>query len=323
MLESTAKRPRVAHAPAGLEATELVRPKTAVDAVKALAEAAANQRSAMVLAGGTDVIVDRHLLSVERAHTVDLVVDVTGIEGFRTIAREFSVDRERLVFAGGVTYWDLRQDPLVLQKIPMLAEMSKDVGAVQIQTRGTLAGNIATASPAADGVAALMALDANVHLLSAPMAGGSAKGEERVVPLREFFTGYRKTAMCPDELIVRIDVRVPDPATASVIWRKVGTRLAQSISKVALASVLEVQDGTVRHARFGMASVAATTHPLSQVQSYLEGRAIAAVNAAEVDEALARDIRPIDDVRSTGEYRMHVARSLVRGVVRRALTQAK
>ncbi|WP_394846655.1 FAD binding domain-containing protein [Pendulispora brunnea] len=319
MLQSTAKLPRAAHAPAGLEATELIRPKTAVEAVKALAEAAANHRSTMVLAGGTDVIVDRHLLPVDRAHAVDLVVDVTRIEGFRTIEREFSVDRDRLVFAGGVTYWDLRQDPLVLQKIPMLAEMSKDVGAVQIQTRGTLAGNIATASPAADGVAALMALDANVHLLSAPKVGGSAKGEERIVPLTQFFTGYRKTVMRAEELIVRMDVRVPDPATASVIWRKVGTRQAQSISKVALASVIEVQDGTIRHARFGMASVAATTHPLSQVQAYLEGRALASVKADEVDAALARDIRPIDDVRSTGEYRMHVARS----VVRRALSQAK
>jgi len=304
ILESGATRPRAAHAPAGLDASRLIRPKTALEAVKALAEAIHAQHATMVLAGGTDLIVDRHLLPVDRAHAVDLVLDVTAIEGFRTIERDFSHEREHLVFAGGVTYWDLRQDPLVLEKIPMLADMAKDVGAVQIQTRGTLAGNIATASPAADGVAALMALDCTVHLASTE--------ETREVPLAEFFTGYRKTVMRPGELIVRMDVRIPERAPgASVVWRKVGTRQAQSISKVALASVIEAHGGIIHHARFGMASVAATTHPLHNVQSYLEGRALSSLDSAEIDAALGRDVRPIDDVRSTGEYRMHVARSLV------------
>ncbi|WP_394823264.1 FAD binding domain-containing protein [Pendulispora albinea] len=298
MLESTAKRPRAAHAPAGLEAAELVRPTTVREALSLLEKAAQAGRAVMVLAGGTDLIVDRHLLPIDRAHRVDLVVDVTRIEQFHAIAK----DGERLSFAGGVTYWDLRRERLVLEAIPMLAEMAKDVGAVQIQTRGTLAGNIASASPAADGVPALMALDANVHL-------ASTQGS-RTIPLAQFFTGYRKTVMRPDELIVRIDVRLP--GSAKVSWRKVGTRQAQSISKVALASVIDVANGTIRHARFGMASVAATTHPLDHVRTYVEGRALSAIDPAEVDLALGRDIQPIDDVRSTGEYRMHVARSLVR-----------
>jgi CO/xanthine dehydrogenase FAD-binding subunit len=185
----------------------------------------------------------------------------------------------------------------------MLAVMAKDVGAVQIQTRGTLAGNIASASPAADGVPALMALDANVTLAS---VSGT-----RTVPLDGFFTAYRKTVMRPDELILDVDFRVPH-RKALVKWRKVGTRLAQAISKVALASVIEIEGGTVKHARFGMASVAAVTHPLPSVRKYLEGRAVGAIVASELDAAVAADIKPIDDVRSTGEYRLHVAKALVR-----------
>ncbi|HWL87034.1 MAG TPA: xanthine dehydrogenase, partial [Polyangiaceae bacterium] len=131
----------------------------------------------------------------------------------------------------------------------------------------------------------------------------------------QFFTGYRKTVMRADELITRIEVRIPAPG-ARVVWRKVGTRQAQSISKVALASVVESSSGVLAHVRFGMASVAASTHPLEHARRHLEGRAVDALDFDALDQALARDIQPIDDVRSTGEYRMHVAHR----VLRRALS---
>lgn len=298
---------RAAHAPAGLEAAKLVSPKSVADACKLLADALAKKESVVVLAGGTDLIVDRHLAPIERASRVDLLVDLTRIEGFHAITHDAPAGggEARLRLAGGVTYWDLRKDPAA-RAVPVLADMAKDVGAVQIQTRGTLAGNIASASPAADGVPVLMALDGNVHLASASGA--------RTVPLEQFFTAYRKTVMRPDELIAEIDVRVPPP-TAWVRWRKVGTRLAQAISKVALASVVEVDGGVIRRARFGMASVAAFTHPLTHVRTYLEGRALASVKDDELAAALAKDVTPIDDVRSTGEYRAHVARALVRRAI--------
>ena len=296
-----AGKAQAAHAPAGLGATRLVCAKTAEEACTLLAEAAKKRQSAMLLAGGTDVIVDRHLVPIEKATNVDLVVDVNGIADFRKIARE----RDHLVLGGGVTYWDLRKNETVRSAIPMLGDMAKDVGAVQIQTRGTLAGNIATASPAADGVAALMALDTVVRL-------ESVDGTREVV-LESFFSGYRKTVMRKDEIIVGLELRIPQ-AGAWVRWRKVGTRLAQAISKVALASVVEVspKDGVIEKARFGMASVAAVTTPLAAVRTYLEGRKLADVEEKALREALARDITPIDDVRSTGEYRLHVAEALVR-----------
>ncbi len=293
-----------AHAPAGLGSTKLVSPKTVEEACLLLRSAKDANQSAVMLAGGTDWIVDRHLSPIGKAHGVDLVVDLTAIENLTHISEKTEGNERFLILGGGVTYWQLREDARVAALVPMLGVMAKDVGAVQIQTRGTLAGNIASASPAADGVPALMALDGEVTLAKA--------GSTRTVALEKFFTAYRKTVIETDELIVAIRLRVPPPG-ASVVWRKVGTRLAQAISKVALASVIETlpDAATIRRARFGMASVAAVTHPLPRVRAYLEGRKLADVARGELDAVIEQEIKPIDDVRSTGEYRLHVAKALV------------
>ncbi len=139
----------------------------------------------------------------------------------------------------------------------------------------------------------------------------SSSGSERRVALDRFFTGYRKTVLRPDELIVAVEVRIPRDG-ARVTWRKVGTRLAQAISKVALAGAVEQNaDGVVTRARFGMASVAAVTAPLEGVRRAVEGKRLATLQRADVDAAVASDVKPIDDVRSTGAYRLHVAQALV------------
>ena len=290
------------YAPAGLERTEMARPRTIAEACALLAQAQRAGKKAILLAGGTDVIVDWHLMPASRAHALDLVVDVTGTAELGAIEERDVGGEKRLVLGGGVTYWQLRTDPRVLRAVPMLEVMAKDVGAVQIQTRGTLAGNIATASPAADGVPALMALEATLKLVK--------EGGERRVPLEAFFTGYRKTVLEAGELIAEIELRLPRP-DARVVWRKVGTRLAQAISKVALASVVESAGGKITRARFGMASVAAVTHPLTGLRSVVEGRRPDELERAAVDAAIEREIKPIDDVRSTGPYRLHVAKALV------------
>lgn len=305
---------RVAHAPAGLDATRLVRPRTTREACELLSKAAQKKERVTVLAGGTDFVVERHLMPVDRANVIDLVVDLTGIEHFHQIAPVSDASAadpdagERWIrFGGGVTYWDLRASELVQRELPMLNAMAKDVGAVQIQTRGTLAGNVATASPAADGVAALLALDARLHLES--------ESGTRNIALQQALLGYRKIALVPGEIIVAIDVRVP-ALGARVVWRKVGTRLAQAISKVALASVVETgQDGVIVRARFGMASVAATTHALPKTAKLVVGHTASSLDGALLDAAVSEDIQPIDDVRSTGRYRLHVAQALVRYAV--------
>lgn len=297
--ESAAKSP--SQPLSGFERAAWYAPNTLEDACAKLAALRSEKKSVVVLSGGTDLIVDRHLAPIERQHPVDAVLEVTGIADARSIV----VKDDALVFGGGVTYWDLRSEPIE-KVVPMLSAMAKDVGAVQIQTRGTLAGNIASASPAADGVAALMALDAVVTLQS-------VRGR-REVPLETFFTAYRKTVMAEDELIASIRVRRPATG-ARVTWRKVGTRLAQAISKVALAAVVETKNGVFTHVRFGIASVAATTHPLLSVREALEGKAVASLDAGALEALVGKALTPIDDVRSTGEYRLHVAKALIRQAV--------
>ncbi len=287
-----------AHSLFGFENAAWSAPRSKEGAAKALFDARAKGEEVLLLAGGTDLIVDRHLASITKAKAVTQVIDLTKIEGFHAI----TLAGEEVSLAGGVTYWDLLENREIGARLPMLHAMAKDVGAVQIQTRGTLAGNLASASPAADGSPALLALGARLELTS-------AKGI-REVALAEFFTGYRTTVLRPDELITRITFRIPKSGTR-VTWRKVGTRLAQAISKVALAAVVETDGETISRASFGMASVAATTHALPKTAAFLTGKKLKGLSRNELESAVATDIQPIDDVRSTGEYRLHVAKALV------------
>jgi CO/xanthine dehydrogenase FAD-binding subunit len=273
--------------PSGLDGAELTRPKTVNAVCAALTLATAKKRKVVLLAGGTDVMLEWHRRAADGP--APLMVDVTGIQGFHTIETRAIAGDERLVVAGGVTYWDLRKSALIARTLPMLADMAKGVGSRQIQTRGTLAGNVASASPAADGVAALMALDANVHLES---TDGT-----RQVPLESFFNGYKKTVMRPEEIIVAMDLRVP-LTTASVLWGKEGE------PKIALASVIEVESSVFRHVRFGMTSVADATHTLSAVRAYLEGRAIDGITVSELDQTIKQDLK--------GEQHVHTAHNLIK-----------
>ena len=259
-----------------------------------------------LIAGGTDLVVESHLapLSAEK-RPGRTILDISSVPELALVEDK----GDRIRFGGGVTYLKLREEKLA-SRIPLLAQMAKEVGAIQIQARGTLAGNIATASPAADGVCGLFPLDATVGLKS-------TRGE-RAVQLVDYFTGYKKTVRAPDELIAWVEVRVPHK-DAKFTWRKVGTRLAQAISKVALAGVIEIDKGVIQYARFGMASVAPITASLPTVRAALEGKRADAIDLKEIDRATDKDVAPIDDVRSTAEYRKHVARAVVREFVRGAL----
>jgi xanthine dehydrogenase iron-sulfur cluster and FAD-binding subunit A len=282
---------------------DFFRPESVEETCALLGRHLAEGTPTVLLAGGTDFVVEEHLAPVKaqpRAHA--FVVDVSSLRELQAIEERGDVVR----LGGGVTYLTLRTHARLVERLPILAAMSKDVGAIQIQARGTLAGNLATASPAADGVCALAALDAVVGLQS-------VRGL-REVPLETFYLGYKKTERAADELIAFVDVRVPKPE-ARWQWRKVGTRLAQAISKVALAAVAEIDGGVVTRARFGMASVAATTAFLPNVRASIEGTRVDAIDPEDAARALSKDIAPIDDVRSTGDYRMHVARALVRNFV--------
>ncbi|WP_437670991.1 FAD binding domain-containing protein [Sorangium sp. So ce131] len=282
-----------------------------------VAEQAARGAPVALLAGGTDWVVEQELrppLDVvaqgAAGPTADagpgsppLVIDVSRLADLRGI----SLAGDTLRVGAATTYLEMRRSDVILGRAPLLARMSRDVGAVQIQARGTLGGNLATASPAADGVAALAAYDATVVVQS-------VRGERRI-PMSALQTGYKRTTRAPDEVIVAVEIALPEPGSPWY-WRKIGARRAQAISKVALAAVAEVRAGRLSRLGLGMASVAPTTALLPHVRALCLSRPLAELTAAEVDAAVAQDISPIDDVRSTRAYREHCARGVVRELLR-------
>ena len=253
----------------------------------------AEHPEATILAGGTDVMVfiEGGTLRPESVLNIWPCEDLKGIES-----------TEKGVRIGALCTWT---DVGLCDDLPSaLRECAATVGAAQIQNRGTVGGNIANASPAGDSLPLWLVLDAQFEL-------GSVRGR-RMVAANEFWTGYRTTALAADELLLAVHI-AHDP-TDEVIYRKVGTRMAQSISKVVLGGRLRVRDGVVTEARVAMGSVAPIPTRLPSVEAALTGRPISADAADRVHE----DIQPIDDVRSTADYRVAVAARVVRSWLERA-----
>jgi CO/xanthine dehydrogenase FAD-binding subunit len=289
--------------PAELALHPFERPATLDELCRTLSARAGRKEKTVLLAGGTDWIVERRLVPPEAPDDLPLVLDVSRLAELRGI----KVAREVATIGATATLLEIRSHPVLLRRAPLLTAMAREVGAVQIQARATLGGNLAGASPAADGAAALMALDADVVL-------ASIHGERRV-PMTQFFTGYRTTRRAEDEVILRIDFALPRTG-AQQLWRKVGTRAAQAISKVAFAAVAQVERGRGVRCGLGMASVAPVTVSLPSVRALGLSASLASVSDEELDAATRRDISPIDDLRSTASYRAHVAAALVKGFFR-------
>ena len=191
------------------------------------------------------------------------------------------------------TYTDLMRSRLVRTRVPMLVAAAREVGGPQIQNRGTIGGNIANASPAGDTLPVLAAAGATVVL-------GSVRGERRI-GFTEFYTAYRRSVLGPDELIVAVEI----PAIRGRQWfRKVGTRAAQAISKVVMAAV---DTGSGEAPRIAIGSVAPTVVRLPRTEAALASGA----SIGDAQRILSNEIVPIDDVRSTAEYRRRVAANLL------------
>jgi len=289
--------------PAEIALYPFERPGTLAELCRTLSARAGRKERTVLLAGGTDWIVERRLAPPADPNDLPLVLDVSRLPEMRGI----TVAREIATIGAAATFLEIKSHPVLSRRAPVLTAMAREIGAVQIQARGTLGGNLASASPAADGAAALMALDADVVL-------ASIHGERRV-PLTQFFTGYRATRRAEDEVIVRVEFTLPRTG-AHQVWRKVGTRAAQAISKVALAAVAEVVRGRGVRSGFGMASVAPVTVSLPTVRALGLAPSLASVSDEELDAATRRDIAPIDDLRSTAAYRAYVASALVKGFFR-------
>lgn len=200
------------------------------------------------------------------------------------------------------TYSQILRNPILQREFPLLCKAASETGGVATQNRGTLGGNIANASPAADSPPALLVYDAELELISAAGA--------RQVPYHRFHLGYKKLDLQPDELIHAI--RVSCAMTGwKQYYRKVGTRKAQAISKVCLAGAGDVAGGLIRDIRVAVGSVAPTVVRCFQTENLLRGNWLSPSTIGAAREALAQEISPIDDFRSTARYRLRVAQNLL------------
>ncbi len=272
------------------------RPKTLDETLHILAG-----RPVTILAGGTDV----YPAKAARAGWGDMrhpdVLDISAIKGLRGIVEE----KDKLRFGALTTWTDLCRAPLG----PAFAgyqAAGHDVGGAQVQNRGTLVGNICTASPAGDGIPCLMTLDAEVELASL--------GGRRTVPIGVFISGYRKTVRRPDEIVTAIVM--PKPATsARGRFVKLGARRYLVISIVMAAAVLTAgEDGIVIAARVAVGACTPVAHRLTALEQALVGRALIEAPDIVAEEHLA-GLSPIDDVRGSGAFRQAAALDLVRDLL--------
>ena len=261
-----------------LSRLELLRPRTVGDALRMLRD----EGPLVPLAGCTDVYVGLNFGTLPATKFLDLWP---------------LADLRRITLQGGVlsigalaTYTEIIRSAPVRRRVPILAAAAREIGGVQIQNRGTLGGHIANGSPAGDSLPVLAVADAILVLASA--------AEERRVPFNSFYTGYRKSVLRPDELIAAVEI----PRVEGRQWfRKVGTRAAQAISKVVLAAVRSERP------RVALGSVAPTVVRLPRTEAALASGA----GVAAARRALEAEIQPIDDLRSTAEYRRRVSGNLL------------
>jgi CO/xanthine dehydrogenase FAD-binding subunit len=278
----------------------LVAPPTLAEALSVLA----SDPGLTPIAGGTELMValaagrlaQKHLLSIN--HLREL--------------RFIDVSEDTIVIGAGATFTDIRRHQAIAEDLPLLTQAAGWTGSIANQNRGTLGGNIVNASPAADTPPALLAYGARLTLISAVGT--------RMMPYGMFHLGYKQTALAPDELVYSISVPRRWPGYRSYI-RKVGTRNAQAISKVALAALARISgDSMVEDVRIGAASLRETPARCSATEQALTGQTLTAATlpilVAVARAALATEAKPIDDIRSTARYRAAVAANLVEEFLR-------
>lgn len=284
-VQTPGRRITAVHRPAGID-----------DAVRLLAEDPARRP----LAGGTDLLLELHRGG--SGPGVELI-DLSTVVGFDEI-----VDAgDAFVLGGGVRHGQVVADRRFVERATPLAQACLEIGSPQLRNRATVAGNLVTASPANDSISALMALDASVELARWTGAGT----ERRIVPVRDFFTGFRSTVRDPEELVVSIRVPVLAPRARGV-WVKLGNRRAQAISVIHAGFVVELDDEElVTAARLCFGSVAATVVSADDLAESLVGGRLDTETIGAVAAAAGARFEPIDDVRATAAYRRAAIVTLV------------
>jgi CO/xanthine dehydrogenase FAD-binding subunit len=245
-------------------------------------------------AGGTDlmVLLEAGMLAPSKYLSLWHLRELRGI----------TTKDDEVVIGALTTYSDVMRSDVLGAEFPLMGLAAAETGGVATQNRGTIGGNIANASPAADTPPALLVYDAALDLVS-------VRGVRRVAYDR-FHLGYKQMDLAPDELIQSIHLPRGRGAWRHS-WKKVGTRRAQAISKVCFAAAIDVAGSVVRDIRIALGSVAPTPVRAARAEAAMRGRTIDAESITLSCAALAGDISPIDDLRSTAHYRLAVARNLL------------
>jgi|SRR5215208_2784575 len=261
-------------------------PAKLADAYAVLAERGGEVK---VIAGGTDLMVLMNAHMLEASH----FLDIWRIDELRGITDEGNTIR----IGALTTYTQLIGSALIRDRAPALAGASRTIGAIQIQNRGTIGGNVVNASPAGDSLPVLAAYDAQIEI-------GSARGV-RLIEYNKFHTGYRTTALAADELVLAVRIPKLREQEQDFFW-KVGTRRAQAISKTVMAARALVINKTIESISIGVGSVAPTVIRARQTERLLVGSTLAPDIIEQARDTIAREVAPITDLRSTEHYRRTV-----------------
>lgn len=263
------------------------------EAVRLLAEYGEQAR---LIAGGTDLLIEIE----HQTRTPKALIDITRIGGLD----ELRLREDGLIHLGPmVTHAQAAASPLLQTHALPLAQACWWVGAPALRNRGTIAGNLITASPANDTITALRALDAHVTLRS-------LRGERRIA-LAEFYTGVRRTVMAPDEMLVDISFK-PLAAPTTGVYLKLGLRRVLAIAVTNVALVLKQEQGVVTEARIALGSVAPTIIRAPEAEAALLGQPLEAARIEQAAALAAEAARPIDDVRGSAWFRKEEVAALVR-----------
>jgi CO/xanthine dehydrogenase FAD-binding subunit len=268
--------------------------QTPRDLSSALALLASEPGAWKPFAGGTDlmVLLEAGKLPHRKFLNIWNLAELRGIE----------VMPDHITIGALTTYSDVRRHEILAREFPLLCRAAAETGSIATQNRGTLGGNIANASPAADSPPALLVYDAELELVS-------AEGT-RLLPYQGFWTSYKQTALREDELICSI--RLPRTTDGwSHLYRKVGTRSAQAISKVCFAGAARTDATRILDVRVALGSVAPMVLRAVETEKVLRGEKLTPAIVQGAREVLAHEIAPIDDMRSTARYRLRIAQNLL------------
>jgi carbon-monoxide dehydrogenase medium subunit len=257
----------------------------------------AQSPDAVPFAGGTDYMVEWNA----GRRNGDVVLDLSRLREWARLR----ATKTSLVLGALATHTEIQAHAGARRRFPLLVDACGMVGGAQIQNRGTIGGNIANASPAGDTFPPLLVYEARVR--TASVSG------RRTIPMAEFFRGVKKTALGRGELIESVEIPLLARRPTRQVFRKVGTRAAQAISKTVAAGLLFLdRKGTVQELRFALGSMAPTARRLRTVEVFLHGQRLTPAVVDEACRLVAADVAPIDDIRSTADYRLLVSKNLLR-----------